>query len=348
VQAGNGFSLVELTVARTNTVAENVRGRQRPRRHTQSRATWVAPMLATLSHSAFSREGWFFEPKFDGVRCLALRSDGDMQLISRNQKSLNEKYPELVEAFRSQPSDDFAVDGEIVTFEGSVTSFAKLQQRMQLVRPPDELRHRIPVWFYAFDLLYFEGKDLRSLALRERKRLLAEALTFKDPLRFTEHRKTTGEDYFREACRKGWEGIIAKNGDSPYLSRRSGEWLKFKCLNQQEFVIGGFTDPQRSRIGFGAILVGFYEAGKLKYAGKVGTGYDTATLRSLHTKLSNIETGTPPFAEDDLPDRGVHWVRPKLVAQIAFGEWTRDGKLRQPRFLGLRDDKEAREVVREK
>jgi DNA ligase D-like protein (predicted ligase) len=305
-------------------------------------------MLATLSHSAFARAGWLFEPKFDGVRCLALRSGSDIQLISRNEKQLNEKYPELVEALRKQPSDDFAVDGEIVTFEGSVISFAKLQQRMQLARPPEELRRRIPVWFYAFDVLHLNGKDLRNLALRERKRLLTQALTYKDPLRFTEHRETSGESYFDEACRKGWEGIIAKNGDSPYVSQRSGEWLKFKCLNQQEFVIGGFTDPQRSRIGFGALLVGFYEAGQLKYAGKVGTGYDTATLRSLHAKLSKIENEAPPFSGDGLPARSVHWVRPKLVAQIAFGEWTRDGKLRQPRFLGLRDDKEAKDVVREK
>ena len=335
-------------MAQASALAQNARSRQKPTPHRQSRATWVAPMLATLSHSAFSREGWFFEPKFDGVRCLALRSGDDIQLISRNQKPLNEKYPELVEALRHQCADDFAVDGEIVTFEGSVTSFAKLQQRMQLARPSEELRRRIPVWFYAFDLLHVDGKDIRSLARSERKRLLAEALTFKDPLRFTEHRETSGEAYFREACRNRWEGIIAKNGDSPYISRRSGEWLKFKCLNEQEFVIGGFTDPQRSRIGFGALLVGFYEAGKLKYAGKVGTGYDTATLRSLHSKLSDIEIEAPPFLGDGLPGRAVHWVRPKLVAQIAFGEWTRDGKLRQPRFLGLRDDKKAKEVVREK
>jgi len=305
-------------------------------------------MLATLRHAAFSRRGWLFEPKLDGVRCLALRSGGDIQLLSRNQKRLNEKYPELVEAFRGQPSDAFAVDGEIVTFEGAVTSFAKLQQRMQLQRPPEELRRRIPIWFYAFDLLHLKGKDTRQLTLRERKALLAKALTFKDPLRFTEHRETSGEPYYREACRKGWEGIIAKHGDSIYASGRSANWLKFKCINEQEFVIGGYTDPKGSRAGFGALLVGYYEAGKLQFAGKVGTGYDDATLHSLHSKLSRLETKAPLFSSSDLPGRGVHWVTPKLVAQIAFGEWTRDGKLRQPRFLGLRFDKEAKEVVREK
>ena len=305
-------------------------------------------MLATLSHAAFSRRGWLFEPKLDGVRCLALRSGGDIQLLSRNQKRLNEKYPELVEAFRGQPSDAFAVDGEIVTFEGAVTSFAKLQQRMQLQRPPEELRRRIPVWFYAFDLLHLKGKDTRQLPLRERKALLAKALTFKDPLRFSEYRETSGEPYYREACRKRWEGIIAKDGDSVYASGRSANWLKFKCINEQEFVIGGYTDPKGSRAGFGALLVGYYEAGKLQFAGKVGTGYDDATLHSLHSKLSRLETKAPPFSSNDLPGRGVHWVTPKLVAQVAFGEWTRDGKLRQPRFLGLRFDKEAIEVVREK
>jgi DNA ligase D-like protein (predicted ligase) len=313
-----------------------------------SNGNWVAPMLATLTHAPFSREGWLFEPKLDGVRCLASRSGNDVELLSRNEKRLNGKYPELVEAFRSQPSDAFAVDGEIVTFNGSVTSFAKLQQRMQLERPSDEVRHRIPVWFYAFDVLRLNGKDTRHLPLRERRALLARALKFKDPLRLIEQRDRNGEAYFRAACQKGWEGIIAKDGESGYTSGRSSDWLKFKCLNEQEFVIAGYTDPKGSRARFGALLVGFYEAGKLRYAGKVGTGYDTNTLESLHAKLRKLATKTPPFTGNDLPRRDVHWVIPRLVAQVAFGEWTRDGKLRQPRFLGLRSDKDAKEVVREK
>ncbi len=313
-----------------------------------SEGNWVAPMLAKLSHAPFSREGWLFEPKLDGVRCLASRAGSDVELLSRNQKRLNAKYPELVEAFGSQPSDAFAVDGEIVTFDGAVTSFAKLQQRMQLERPSDEVRRKIPVWFYAFDALRLNGKDSGHLPLRERRALLAKALRFKDPLRLTEQRDTNGESYFREACQKGWEGIIAKDGESVYGSGRSADWLKFKCLNEQEFVIAGYTDPKGSRAGFGALLVGFYEAGKLRYAGKVGTGYDTNTLESLHAKLGKLRIKAPPFTGNDLPRRDVHWVTPKLVAQVAFGEWTRDGKLRQPRFLGLRDDKQAGEVVREK
>jgi ATP-dependent DNA ligase len=201
-------------------------------------------MLAKLSHAPFSREGWLFEPKLDGVRCLASRAGSDVELLSRNQKRLNAKYPELVEAFGSQPSDAFAVDGEIVTFDGPVTSFAKLQQRMQLERPSDEVRRKIPVWFYAFDALRLNGKDTGHLPLRERRALLAKALRFKDPLRLTEQRDTNGESYFREACQKGWEGIIAKDGESVYASGRSADWLKFKCLNEQEFVIAGYTDPK--------------------------------------------------------------------------------------------------------
>jgi bifunctional non-homologous end joining protein LigD len=305
-------------------------------------------MLATLAEEPFSREGWIFEPKFDGERCLAVRSGQELQLFSRNQKRLNEKYPELVEAFQAQKPREFAVDGEIVTFEGKVTSFARLQLRMQVQRPSAELRRKIPVWFYAFDLLNLDGNDTRDLPLRERKELLKHAFAFGGRLRFTEHRETAGEAFYREACQKGWEGIIAKDACSPYVSKRSRYWLKFKCLNEQEFVIGGYTDPTGSRIGFGALLVGYYEGGKLVYAGKVGTGYSTATLRQLSEQLGKLETSKCPFVAGAPPSRGVHWVQPKLVAQVAFGEWTAAGKLRQPRFLGLRFDKAPAQVVREK
>jgi bifunctional non-homologous end joining protein LigD len=323
---------------------ENLRAKLRRQRN----PAWVPPMLATLTGEAFSRPGWLFEPKLDGERCLGLCSHRHVRLISRNQKPLNSKYPELVKALESQPVASFAVDGEIVAFDGDVTSFAELQQRMQVQHPAEELRKRVPVWFYVFDVLMLEGFDTRPLPLRARKRLLAEAFHFKDPLRSIEYRESEGEAYFEEACRKGWEGILAKAADSAYLSRRSGDWLKFKCINEQEFVIGGYTDPKGSRVGFGALLVGYNESGKLAYAGKVGTGYDTNTLEILHAKLRKLETRSSPFASDGGSERGVHWVTPKLVAQIGFAEWTRDGKLRQPRFLGLRLDKQAKEVVRER
>jgi len=303
-------------------------------------------MLATLVDEPFSRKGWLFEPKFDGERCLAIRSRAEVTLLSRNQQRLNEKYPELVNAFAAQALDSFAIDGEIVAFDGNITSFAKLQQRIGLRHPSAELIRQVPVWFYAFDLLQADGGDLRELPLRERKPILARALDFKDPLRFTEHRETDGKAYFAEACRNGWEGIIAKNAESLYRPTRSGDWLKFKCLNEQEFVIGGYTDPLGERTGFGALLVGYYDSGKLKYAGKVGTGYDRNTLQRLGDELERIEIKHSPFAANAAP-RKAHWVKPKLVAQIAFGEWTAAGKLRQPRFLGLRYDKKPQEVVRE-
>lgn len=304
-------------------------------------------MLAILAGEAFSRSGWLFEPKLDGERCLGLRSGGQVRLTSRNEKSLNTKYPELVEALENQDVGSFAVDGEIVTFENGISSFAKLQQRMQVQHPTEELREKVPVWFYAFDLLAIEGYDIRELPLRERRRLLADAFHFKDPLRITEQRETEGEAYFKDACHKGWEGIIAKDANSAYISGRSGSWLKFKCINEQELVIGGYTDPKGSRVGFGALLVGYYESGKLEYAGKVGTGYDANILKNLEAQLRKLEIRSSPFAGNDIPGRSVHWVRPKLVAQIGFAEWTRDRKLRQPRFLGLRFDKEATQVVRE-
>lgn len=309
--------------------------------------TWVAPMLATLTDERFSREGWLFEPKWDGERCLAFRDGRDLRLLSRNRKRLNDRYPEITAAFHRQKTDAFIADGEIVTFKDGVTSFAKLQQRMQVERPSADLLRKVPVCLYLFDLLYLDQHDTRQLPLRYRKVVLRKAFEFRDSLRFTEHRETEGEAYYREACRRRWEGVIAKNGDSVYVSRRTRDWLKFKCSQEQEFVIGGYTDPRGKRIGLGALLVGFYHRGKLVYAGKVGTGYDTGTLQRLGRKLAQLETPTSPFAGDGLPRRGVHWVKPKLVAQIGFTEWTPGGKLRHPRFLGLREDKRPEEVMRE-
>ena len=320
--------------------------RARLRKRTQP--SWFPPMLATLVHQAFSREGWLFEQKLDGERCLVFRNGEQLNLFSRNHQLLNLRYPELVEAFQVQKEESFIVDGEIVAFKGGLTSFAKLQQRMQVQQPSAQLRRRVPVWFYAFDLMYLARYDTREVPLRYRKELLAKALDFKDPLCFTEHRNKDGETYYREACKKRWEGVMAKNGDGAYVSKRSRDWLKFKCVNQQEFVIGGYTEPHGERVGFGALLVGYYDAGKLVYAGKVGTGYDRATLLRLSKQLQALETNVSSFMGNGLPRRGVHWVKPKLVAEIGFTEWTPEGKLRHPRFLGLRTDKDPNEVVREK
>jgi DNA ligase D-like protein (predicted ligase) len=309
---------------------------------------WIAPMLATLTEERFSREGWLFEPKLDGERCLVFRNAPRLEMYSRNRKLLNSKYPEIVEAFERQKAKSYIVDGEIVAFENGVTNFAKLQQRMQIQDPSAELRKRIPVCFYAFDLLFLGAFDLRQLPLRYRKSLLEKTFEFEEPLRYTEHRDAHGEAYYREACKRHWEGIIAKDGNSAYVSERSRQWLKFKCMNEQEFVVTGYTDPQGRRIGFGALLVGYYERGELKYAGKVGTGYDNETLRRLGKQLASLETCAKPCEGNSLPRSGIHWVKPALIAQIGFTEWTGDGKLRHPRFLGLRDDKEPKEVTREK
>jgi DNA ligase D-like protein (predicted ligase) len=222
--------------------------------------------------------------------------------------------------------------------EGEISRFSALQRRM--------LSH-VPVFYYIFDVLYLDGRDLTKLPLIERKQILKGAFSFRDPLRFTEHRAVEGEKFYREACKKGLEGVIAKRADSVYVHQRSGDWLKLKCENQQEFVIVGYTDPSGQRTGIGALLVGVYKKGKLFYAGKVGTGFDNATLKSLERKLSSIQQPATACSSDSLPRSGVHWVKPRLVAQVAFTEWTNAGKLRHPRFLGLRTDKNPSEVVRE-
>jgi DNA ligase D-like protein (predicted ligase) len=319
----------------------------RSRLQKRPQPTWVAPMLATLTHERFSRAGWLFEPKLDGERCLVFRHGRQVRLFSRHRKRLNERYPEIAAALLGQKLASFIADGEIVTFKDGVTSFAKLQQRMQVEHPPPDLIRRIPVWLYLFDLLYVDRYDTRKVPLRYRKELLTNAFDFENSLRLTEHRETEGEAYYRQACRRRWEGVIAKNEESVYVSRRTRDWLKFKCRQEQEFVIGGYTDPHGKRIGFGALLVGYYRGEKLLYAGKVGTGYDQTTLQRLGRQLPLLETATCPFAGNGLPRHGVHWVKPKLVAQIGFTEWTPGGKLRHPRFLGIREDKRPDEIVRE-
>ncbi len=314
---------------------------------------WLEPELATLTKDRFSDPGWLFERKLDGERCLSFRSGTSLRLMTRNQKEVANNYPEIAAALRDQGQgdqgqEDFIVDGEIVAFQGAETSFELLQSRIHVVRPDPNLIKRVPVFYYIFDVLYAGDRDVRPLPLRERKDILAGLLSFDDPLRYTEHRDTDGEAFYAEACRQGWEGLIAKRADAPYRPGRSRDWLKFKCENNQEFVVGGFSDPQRSRIGFGALLLGYYDSsGRLVYAGKVGTGFDTKTLRSLHGEMTDMEQDKAPFDVGDLPRSGVHWIEPSLVAQIGFSEWTRDGQLRHPRFQGLRRDKAATEVIRE-
>ncbi|MBV8940106.1 MAG: non-homologous end-joining DNA ligase [Solirubrobacterales bacterium] len=303
------------------------------------------PMKAVLSDQPFSDPAWVFERKLDGERCGALRERGRVRLISRSGQTLNGTYPELVEALETR-GPDLLVDGEVIAFKDGQTSFERLQQRMQIHQPERARRSGVAVYYYLFDILELDGRDLRGLPLRERKVALRSAVDWRGRLRFTTHRTGDGETAFREACKRGWEGVIAKRADSRYIGSRSREWRKLKCSHAQELIIGGWTEPKGSRTGLGALLLGYWEDGKLRYAGKVGTGFDRQTLESLGDELARRECPTPPFAADDLP-RSARWAEPELVAQIAFSEWTRDGKLRHPRYQGLRYDKPAREVLRE-
>ena len=297
-------------------------------------------MKAVLSDVPFSDPAWLFERKLDGIRCIAHRDSSGVRLLSRTDRNMNGDYPKVAEALADQPCSDFVVDGEVVALDRrGVTSFSRLQRRG---------KERVAIFLYLFDMLRHDGVDVREWPLRERKARLHRALRFDNPIRFTVHRNEHGEQLFEEACRKGLEGLIAKRADSPYRATRSRDWLKLKCHAEQELVIGGFTAPQGSRTDFGALLVGYFEGDSLRYAGKVGTGFGRSTLAELGARLRELETEENPFADVHPVPRGTHWVKPALVAQIAFSEWTRDGRLRHPRYLGLRDDKPAREVVRER
>jgi bifunctional non-homologous end joining protein LigD len=325
---------------------ERLDGDERERLREEDLPDWLDPMLATLTHDHFSDPDWIFERKLDGERMLAYRSGSEVRLRSRNAKALDDAYPELHDAVAGASDLACVLDGEVVAFEGSRTSFSKLQPRLQISDPDQARASDVTVYYYVFDLLHLDGRSTRDLPLRARKSVLRAAVAFDDPLRWVSHRNEAGEAWLEEACAKGWEGLIAKRAAAPYHHGRSRDWLKFTCVNRQEFVIGGFTEPQGERDGFGALLIGYHEDGDLRYAGKVGTGYDDQTLAELGDELARRERGTSPFT-DGPDDSGLHFVAPDLVAEVGFTEWTRDGLLRHPRYLGLRADKEPQEVVRE-
>lgn len=311
--------------------------------------SWMPPMLATLTKDYFSDPNWIFEEKFDGIRIIAFCDGSTVKLYTRNRKSANDKYPEIVQAL-SKKKLYCILDGEVVAFgKKRITHFELLQQRLMAIDLEDAKKSKTKIYYCVFDCMYLDGYEITKLPLTERKKLLYKIIPrTKSILQYTPHKVKNGELYRNAACKKGWEGIMAKKADSSYQHRRSRDWLKFKCVNEQELVIGGYTEPQGSRIKFGALLVGYYEKGKLKYAGKVGTGFDEETLLMLHKKLSKIELKKCPFVFDEsLPKKDVYWVKPLLVAQIGFEEWTSYDKLRQPRYLGLRPDKKAKDVVKE-
>jgi bifunctional non-homologous end joining protein LigD len=306
-------------------------------------------MLATLSDRRDFDADWILERKLDGIRAIASRADGRVRLLSRGAKPLDAAFPELADALAEQECADFTVDGEIVALHDGATDFSRLQQRIGLTDPRQARASKVEVTFFVFDLLRLDGQDTTRLQLLRRKALLRDALHFGGPLRFTTHRRAAKDarPALEQACSRGWEGLIAKRADGRYVHRRSPDWLKLKCARGQEFVVGGFTEPEGSRVGFGALLLGYYQGGGLRYAGKVGTGWDTKALRTLRARFDELEQDRSPF-DGVVRERGVvHWVRPEFVAQVGFTEWTRDGMLRHPRYLGRREDKRALDVVRE-
>ena len=314
-------------------------------------------MKAKLMERPPAAGDWIYELKFDGIRLIAIKDRGKVSLLSRNQNDLSARFPEIVDAVKNLPTDECVLDGEVVALdEQGRSSFQLLQAREMEGR-------KSPIYFYVFDLLQLDGKSFVSMPLEARKNVLEKlCASGGDPLiRYSGAIGGDAEHLLREVQRRGLEGIIGKLRNSVYEpDRRSGAWIKLKCVNEQEFVIGGYTPPQGARKYFGAILVGYYKDGDLVFAGKVGTGFTTKLLAALHKKFRAEERSDCPFV--DLPSKQngqwvlgitpsmmkkMHWINPKFVAEIKFAEWTRDGKLRAPVFRALRDDKQPGEVVRE-
>lgn len=278
---------------------------------------WLEPMAATLTDERFVGPDWLFERKFDGIRLLAYKRGDDVTLFSRNQ--LQQNLPPIAEAVRALPARELILDGE-VTWDGRSG-------------------------YHVFDLLWLDGRPVTSLPLETRRAML-QTLPFTAPLRRVE--LVDDPAPWDLARREGWEGVIAKRRGSPYEHRRSKLWLKMKCEASQELVVGGFTDPQGARVGLGALLVGYNEGPDFVFAGKIGTGFDTKLLLDLRARLDALEIRASPFTKaKGLPRLRVHWVRPSVVVQVSFIEWTVHGKLRHPRLIGVRFDKDPRDVVRE-
>ena len=289
---------------------------------------WVEPMAATLTQERFTGPDWVFERKLDGIRLLAFKDGEEVRLLSRNRLPQNRAYPSVVRAVAALPVHDVILDGEATGVWGGGGNLSTSR-----------------VEYHVFDIPWLEGRDVTGLPLDERRALLL-GLALRPPLRRVE--ALDDEAPWERACREGWEGVIAKRRDSTYEHRRSPHWLKMKCEASQELVVGGFTDPQGGRIGLGALLVGYFEGEDFVFAGKVGTGFDTKLLLDLRARLERLEVPLPPFTRAvGLPRVRAHWVRPEIVVQVAFIEWTVHGKLRHSRLLGLRADKSPREVVRE-
>jgi bifunctional non-homologous end joining protein LigD len=333
----------------------------------KAKPQFVEPMKARLVDDPPTHGDWLYELKFDGIRAIAVKNNSKSSLISRNGNKLDARFPEIAEAVKNLPVRDCVIDGEVVALDEEGRSSFQLLQALEMEG------RKAPLRFYVFDLLELDGKSLLGLPLEQRKQVLAKLCEIVgDPIRYSGEISGDVKSLLAEVQRRGLEGLIGKQRNSVYEpGRRSGTWIKLKCVTEQEFVIGGYTPPAGSRKHFGAILVGYYDGGKLKFAGKVGSGFTTKSLSILHKKFREEEREDCPFV--DLPSKlatgrvrptggqggawvqgitpsmmkKMHWVNPKFVAEIKFAEWTRDGKLRQPVFLGLREDKRATEVKRE-
>ena len=322
----------------------------------KAKPQFIEPMKARLVDDPPTHGDWLYELKFDGIRAIAVKNETKASLISRNENKLDARFPEIAEAVKELPVRDAVVDGEVVALDEEGRSSFQLLQALEMEG------RKAPLRFYVFDLLELDGKSLLGLPLEQRKQVLAKLCeSIGDPIRYSGEISGDVKSLLAEVQRRGLEGLIGKQRNSIYEpGRRNGTWIKLKCVNEQEFVIGGYTPPGGSRKYFGAILVGYYEDGQLKFAGKVGSGFTSKSLSMLYRKFREEEQKDCPFV--DLPSKQggawvqgitpsmmkkMHWVNPKFVAEIKFAEWTRDGKLRQPVFLGLREDKNPREVRRE-
>jgi bifunctional non-homologous end joining protein LigD len=308
------------------------------------------PTLATLVEAAHDRAGWLWEPKLDGIRVLAFAEDGKVELRSRRGNDITRQYPRLCESLRDLPGQPLVVDGEICALdEAGVPRFQLLQERMNLTRSAEiaAMEARRPVVLFLFDLLYFDGFDLRGVPLRDRKALLSSRVPFDETLRYVTHVERDGRAMLEGATSLGFEGVVGKRADSRYEPGiRSRAWVKVKSVSQQEFVVGGYTPGEGSRRStFGSLAVGYYEDGKLRHAGNVGSGFNDRELAFVFARLKEVETEKSPFAER--VEGKVFWTRPRLVAEVKYKEWTHDNRLRAPVFIGLRDDIEPSQVRRE-
>lgn len=321
------------------------------KRKKEKQPDFIAPMLATLTKDYFSRTDWVYEHKFDGVRCLAYKKNGKVSLLSRNDNKMNNIYPEIVIALEEQIADNFIIDGEIIAKEHRISSFEMLQNRMNLRNNSrvKSIQNKIPIFYCIFDLIYIDGYNIEHFPLFARKTILEKLLDYNKILILTKPLVGNAIKLFQKACKLNWEGIMAKDKNSIYQNKRSKSWLKFKCHQGQELVIGGYTQS-KSEIhdkSFGALLVGYYKDGELQYAGKVGTGFSFQTISELGARLQKLEIKKCPFVNFDISTNYVHWVKPILVGEFEFAQWTKAGKLRVGRFKGLRSDKKATLVVKE-